>query len=142
MRVAIDTSVLVAAVRSRNGASFALVSAIPSPRFEICLSIGLYAEWQDVLTRPEHLPPGQTADNALAFLRFLASQAWLQDIFFLWRPFLPDPNDDMILELAFAAKCQYIVTHNIRDFRGCEQLGVVAITPRDFWKLINESARP
>jgi hypothetical protein len=92
MRIAIDTSVLVAAARSRRGASFALVSAIPSPKFEICLSIGLYAEWQDVLTRPEHLPPGLTADDALGFLRYLASHAWLQDIFFLWRPFLPDPR--------------------------------------------------
>jgi predicted nucleic acid-binding protein len=58
MRVVFDTSVLVAAARSRRGASFALVSVIPSPHFEICLSIGLYAEWQDALTRPEHLPPG------------------------------------------------------------------------------------
>lgn len=139
MRVVFDTSVLIAAARSRDGASFALVSAIPSPDFEICLSIGLYAEWQDALTRPEHLPPGLTADNALGFLRFLARHAWLQDIFFLWRPFLPDPDDDMILELAFAANCRYIVTHNVADFRGSEQLGIEAMTPRDFLKLIRES---
>ena len=142
MRVVFDTSVLVAAARSRRGASFALISQIPSSDFEICLSVGLYAEWQDVLTRPEHLPPGQTSDNALGFLRYLAAQAWLQDIFFLWRPFLPDPNDDMILELAFAAKCPYIVTHNIRDFRGSEQLGIQAVTPRDFLKMIAEGPRP
>jgi hypothetical protein len=119
-----------------------LVSAIPSPEFQICLSIGLYAEWQDVLTRPEHLPPGQTAADALAFLRYLAGEAWLQDIFFLWRPFLPDPDDDMILELAFAANCRYIVTHNVRDFRGCEELGIEAVTPRDFLKLITEGRKP
>jgi predicted nucleic acid-binding protein len=142
MRVAFDTSVLVAAVRSRRGASFALISAIPSPDFEICLSVGLYAEWQDALTRPEHLPPGQTVDDALGFLRFLAGRAWLQDIFFLWRPFLPDPDDDMILELAFAANCRYIVTHNLRDFRGCDKLGIKAVTPRDFLKIITESRKP
>jgi predicted nucleic acid-binding protein len=139
MRVVFDTSILVAAVRSRRGASFALISAIPSPDFEICLSVGLYAEWQDVLTRPEHLPPGQTADDALAFLRYLAGHAWLQDIFFLWRPFLPDADDDMILELAFAANCRYIVTHNIRDFRGCEKLGVQAVTPHHFLKMVNKT---
>src|SRR5882672_10244718 len=129
MRVVFDTSVLVAAVHSRRGASFALLNSIPSTSFEICLSIGLYTEWQEVLTRPEHLPSGQTAADALAFLRFLASQAWLQDIFFLWRPFLNDPDDDMIVELAFAAQSEYIVTHNVRDFAGCEQLGVEAIVP-------------
>ena len=67
MRVVFDTSVLVAAVRSRRGASFALISSIPSPHFQICLSVGLYAEWQDVLTRPEHLPPGQTAEMRSVF---------------------------------------------------------------------------
>jgi len=142
IRVVFDTSVLVAAARSRNGASFALVSAILSPGFEICLSIGLYAEWQDALTRPEHLPPGQTADSALGFLRFLAGNAWLQDIFFLWRPFLADPGDDMILELAFAASCKYIVTHNVRDFKGCEQLGVEAVTPGEFLRTVATRPRP
>ena len=142
MRVVFDTSVLVAAARSRRGASFALVSAIPSPQFQICLSVGLYAEWQAVLTRPEHLPPGQTAENALGFLRYLVQQAWLQDIFFLWRPFLPDPDDDMILELAFAASCKYIVTHNVRDFKGCEQLGVEVVTPGEFLRTVARRPGP
>jgi len=53
-----DTSVLVAAARSRRGASFSLVSNLPDRRFEIALSVALYTEWQAVLTRPEHLPPG------------------------------------------------------------------------------------
>ena len=142
MRVVFDTSVLVAGARSRDGASFALVSSIPSPRFQICLSVGLYTEWQDVLTRHEHLPPGQTPADALRFLRFLASQARLQDIFFLWRPFLPDPDDDMILELAFAAGCRYIVTHNTKDFRGCQQLGTEVITPRDFLAIVTKISTP
>ncbi len=136
MRVVFDTSVLVAAVRSRKGASFALVSSIPAPEFQICLSVGLYAEWQGVLTRAEHLPTGRTAEEALGFLRYLASQAHLQEIHFLWRPFLPDADDDMILELAFAAGCRHIVTHNSRDFRGAEQLGVTPIAPGDFLNLI------
>lgn len=136
MRVVLDTSVLVAAARSRTGASFAIVSSIPTAAFEIALSVGLYTEWQDVLTRAEHLPPGTTPALAIQFLRYLASQSHLQSIHFLWRPYLPDSDDDMVLELAFAANCRYIVTHNVRDFRGCEQLGVKAITPRDFLKII------
>src|SRR4051812_45536380 len=127
MRVTFDTSVLVAAARSRDGASFAWVGSIPAERFQICLSVGLYAEWQEVLTRAANLPPGRTADDALAFLRFLAGQAWLQEIHYLWRPFLPDPSDDMILELAFAAGSKYIVTHNIGHFSGCEQIGISAV---------------
>lgn len=136
IRVVLDTSVLVAAVRSQRGASFALIKAIPAKVFQICLSVALYLEWQAVLTRDENLPPERTAEEALGFLRYLANQAHLQEIHFSWRPFLTDPADDLLLELAFAANCKYIVTHNLRDFRGSEQLGIIAITPGDFLKLI------
>jgi predicted nucleic acid-binding protein len=132
----LDTSVLVAAARSRLGASFALVSSIPAPEFQPCLSVALYVEWQEVLTRPENLPPDRTAEDALGFVRYLASQSHLQEIHFLWRPFLTDPDDDMVLELAFAASCRHIITHNGKHFRGSEQLGVSALSPREFLNLI------
>ncbi len=140
MRVVFDTSVLVAAARSRNGASFALINSIPAAEFEVCLSVALYLEWQAVLTRTENLPPDRTEKDALGFLRYLAGQAHLQEIHFLWRPFLPDADDDMLLELAFAAGCRYIVTHNVKDFHGSEELGVNAITPGDFLKLIRSQS--
>jgi putative PIN family toxin of toxin-antitoxin system len=136
MRIVLDTSVLVAASRSRNGASFQLVSMLPSPNFEIALTIAVYTEWQAVLTRPEHLPPGATPDMALGFMRYLASVAHLQDVHFLWRPFLRDPNDDMVLECAVASGSEFIVTHNVKDFRRVEQLKVQAITPADFLNLL------
>ncbi len=139
MRVVLDSNVLVAAARSRQGASFALVSSIPAPEFQPCLSVGLYAEWQDVLTRPENLPPGLSPEDALGFVRYLAGQSHLQEIHFLWRPFLVDADDDMVLELAFAAGCRHIITHNVRHYRGSEQLGVAALSPRDFLALIRRT---
>jgi hypothetical protein len=84
----------------------------------------------------ENIVSGATAEDALSFTRYLASQAHHQETYFRWRPFLPDPDDDQVLELAFAAGCRYVVTHNVRDFRGSERLGVTAITPRDFLKLM------
>lgn len=140
IRVVLDTSVIVSAARSRQGASFALVSRIPAADFEVCLSVGLYMEWQAVLTRREHLPPGRTPEDALGFLRYLASQARLQEIHYLWRPCLPDPDDDMLIELAFAAGCRHIVTHNAKDFHGAEQLGIIAMSPRDFLDLIRRKS--
>ena len=136
MKVVLDTSVLVAAARSQRGASFELLSSIPAPAFQPCLSVGLYTEWQEVLTRPEHLPPGQTPQDVLRFLRYLASKSHLQEIHFLWRPFLADADDDLVLELAFAAGCRYLVTHNVKDFGGSGQLGVTTLVPRDFLNLI------
>ncbi|MDP8568043.1 putative toxin-antitoxin system toxin component, PIN family [Methylophilus aquaticus] len=131
MRVVFDTSLLVAAIRSKQGASYALISSLPNPQFEICLSVALYVEWQAVLTRVEHLPPGQQPENALAFLRYLASISHLQDIYYLWRPQLRDPNDDMVLELAVASQAEYIVTHNVRDFQNLK-FDIQAISPGEF----------
>lgn len=135
MRIVLDTCILVAAARSKLGASHALLGKLPNPRFEICLSVSLYAEWQAVMSRPENLPPGQDINASRGFLQYLASIAHLQQIHFLWRPFLPDPEDDMVLELAFAAGCQYIVTYNFRDFKGCGTLGIELISPSNFLKL-------
>jgi putative PIN family toxin of toxin-antitoxin system len=140
MRVVIDTSVLVAAARSRNGASFALVQSVPTRDFEICLSVALFTEWQDVLTRPEHVPPGLSTEDVFAFLEYLASQAHLQDIHFLWRPCLPDPDDDLVLELAFAGGCPYIITHNARHYRGSERFGIAAVSPREFLRFLRQGS--
>ncbi|MBS0506393.1 MAG: putative toxin-antitoxin system toxin component, PIN family [Proteobacteria bacterium] len=139
MRITIDTSVLVAATRSRLGASFQLISMLPHPRFDIALTVALYTEWQAVLTRSEHLPPGSNADEALEFLRYLASIAHLQDVHFLWRPFLRDPDDDMVLEAAVASGSSHIVTHNVKDFRRTRELKVQAITPADFLTLLRSA---
>lgn len=138
MKIVLDTSVLVAALRSRHGASFALVSSLPDPRFQICLSVSVYTEWQAVLSRPEHWPPGATEELVLGFVRYLASIAHLQDIHFLWRPFLRDPDDDMLLECAVSAGCEYIVTHNVKDFRRTAELGVQAVTPAQFLETLKE----
>jgi len=81
-----------------------------------------------------------TPDDALGFVRYLASQSHLQEIHFLWRPVLPDSDDDMVLELAVAAGCQYIITHNVLDYVGADRFGVTAILPRDFLERMR--ARP
>lgn len=109
---------------------------LPTPRFDFALTIALYTEWQAVLTRSEHIPPGVSVDGVLGYLRYLASLAHLQEVHFLWRPFLHDPDDDMVLECAVASGSQYIVTRNVRDFRRVQELKLQAITPADFLTLL------
>ncbi len=99
--------------------------------------MSLFAEYSAVLKRPEHLlerSPAQTD----AFLDFLLSVSQLQDIYYLWRPVLTDPDDDMVLELAVAAGCRYIITHNVADFCGCLQFGIDALTPGAFLRWMGE----
>jgi hypothetical protein len=92
----------------------------------------------DVLTRAENLAPNRTAEDAAGFVRYLANQSHLQEIHFLWRPYLPDSDDDMVLELALAAGCEYIITHNVKDFAGAERVGVYSISPGDFLKIVRK----
>jgi len=138
MRVVLDTCVLVAAARSRHGASHALLSRLPEGRFEPAVSVPVFVEYRALLLRPENLLERAPA-LAEGFLDNLLAMSHLQEIFFLWRPALPDANDDLVLELAVAAECRYIVTHNLRDFRGSEKWGITAVAPSDFLKLIEKA---
>jgi putative PIN family toxin of toxin-antitoxin system len=140
LRVVFDTSLLVAAAHSRQGASYQLLSMLPSRNFELALSVPLYTEWQAVLTREEHMPAGASIEITLGFLRYLASLAHLQDVYFLWRPYLRDPDDDMVLECAVASGSRFIVTHNVKDFRRAENLNVKAITPASFLNILRTQA--
>lgn len=132
MRFVLDTNVLVAALRSPLGASYALVSALPLAGWELALSVPVYLEYQDVLLRPDLVPSAFSRSEIMALCRFLASIARAQDIYFLWPSFLPDPKDDMLLELAVAAGATHIVTHNTRHFHSAESFGVRALAPAAF----------
>jgi predicted nucleic acid-binding protein len=63
---------------------------------------------------------------------YLCATGTHQSIHFLWRPILRDPDDEFVLELAVAAGCQSIVTHNVRDFARAERFGVGVLRPGQF----------
>ena len=67
-----------------------------------------------------------------AFLDFICRQATLLDVFYLWRPFLKDSKDDLVLEAAVAYGANAILTYNIKDFVGSDSFGIRALTPRDY----------
>ena len=139
-QVVLDTNVLVAGLRSRRGASFRLLSQIGvSERFEINLSVPLVLEYEDVLKRKTHaerlhLGP-EDVDDVLDFLCAVGNR-W--QIFFLWRPVLRDPKDDMVLEVGVQAGCSHIVTHNVSDFEESIRFGIRAVPPRQFLAELEE----
>jgi predicted nucleic acid-binding protein len=104
-------------------------------KFEIHLSIPLVLEYQEVLLR-ELSNLYLSATDIDDFIEFHCSVAIKHQIFFLWRPYLPDPKDDMVLELAVTARCDRIITYNRRDFVGVEKFGIRAIPPADFLREI------
>ena len=138
MRIVLDTNVLVSALRSQRGASFQLLQQLGTLLFRPIISPPLCLEYEDVLRRPG-LIPGVTEQDIGDFLDYILSECLECRIHFLWRPHLPDPKDDLILELALAGNAPFIVTHNTRDFRGVESLGIRAVTPDEFLRILSVS---
>ena len=135
MRVVIDTHVLLSSLRSQRGASFRLVQKLGSGHFQPVISPPLCLEYEDVFRRPG-LAPGHSPQDIDDFLDYFLSQCIECQIHFLWRPHLPDPKDDLVLELALAGGAQFIFNHNTRDFRGVDALGIRAVTPDGFLRLL------
>jgi len=130
IRVVLDTNVLVAALMSRDGASFELLRRLgPEAGFRPCLSVPLVLEYEMALKARI----GSKDDRIEPILDYMCAVGEHQEIYFLWRPFLRDPADEMVLEVAVGARAEAIVTHNIRDFRGVqERFGIRIATPGRF----------
>ncbi len=135
--IVIDTNVVIAALRSKKGASFKLLSLVGTKRFKTHDSVALVLEYEDVIQR-YRVELGLSQDDVSDLVDSLCALAKHHNIYFLWRPSLPDANDELILELAVSAQCDYIVTHNLSDFKGVEKFGVKAVTPGAFLRIIGE----
>jgi putative PIN family toxin of toxin-antitoxin system len=128
VHVILDTSVFVSWLRSKHGASFQILKALRVGDLKVSVSVALVLEYESVLLRPG-LIPGFKSEELSRIIDGICLMAQHHRIFFAWRPFLSDPNDDLVLEVAVAASAPYIITHNISDFAGSDSLGVRAITP-------------
>jgi len=136
--IVIDTNVFVSALRSQLGASHRLFMFLETGRFEINLSVPLAIEYEDAGKRLIGQKGGLKAKDIDDILDYVYSIARLRKIHYLWRPFLSDPKDDMVLELAVSAGCKIIVTYNKADFAGVEKFGIRVMTAREFLKEIGE----
>jgi putative PIN family toxin of toxin-antitoxin system len=137
LEAVLDTNVLIAALRSRRGASFELLRLVGDPRWQLHKSTALLLEYEAVARREAQqlwLHPNRIED----VLAFVAASGQEHAISFRWRPFLNDPGDDFILELAVAANARYIVTHNLRNFAGVESFGLEAVAPAQMFLKLQE----
>ena len=125
----IDTSVVVSAFRSSLGASYRLLQTIEDRKWRPVISPTLAFEYEAVLKRGvgQDSLSFQDVDD---FIEYFCSRSKLVQIYFRWRPFLRDPDDDRILEVAVRAQ-SVLVTFNKKDFVGADRLGVKVIGPKD-----------
>lgn len=131
MRLVLDTSVLVSAVRSPAGASAEIVRMGLRRELALLCSVSLAFEYEAVLMRPALLEmtgvDRKHIENALDALLGVVEPV---EIAYQWRPILPDPNDDMVLEVAVNGRANAVVTFNLRDFAIVPaQFGVDVLEP-------------
>lgn len=129
----LDTDVVVAAMRSREGASAELIRRALRGDILIGLSVAMVLEYEAVISRPEHvLASGLDADEMMAVIDALVSVATAIEPHFLWRPQLRDADDEMILEAAVNGGAGAIVTFNRRDFElAARRFGIAVLSPRE-----------
>ena len=129
----LDTNVLFAGLYSDVGASYRLLMRLTRGDFKTCVSVPLLLEYEQVLLGK--LPElEQEQEEIEDILDYICTVSVLQTVFYLWRPFLRDPRDDMVLEVAVASGAEFIVTHNKRHFEDIERFGIKALTPSEFLK--------
>jgi putative PIN family toxin of toxin-antitoxin system len=126
MRVVLDTSVVVAGLRSSSGASSALLNQLADHKFIGAASPALFLEYEEVLKRAEHLLSWAVVEEFLAELAALIEP-------------LPDPDDEMVLEAAINGHAEAIVTHNRRDFAAASiRFGIAVLSPGEFLTLLQQ----
>jgi putative PIN family toxin of toxin-antitoxin system len=133
MRVVLDTAVIVSAVRSRRGASNALLVLVAEQALKPLVTTALFLEYEDVLRRAEQrLATGMSEADVGGFLAAFASAAEAVEVHFQWRPQLSDPADEMVLEAAINGRADALVTHNVADFSvAAARFGLRVLVPAE-----------
>jgi len=129
-KVVLDTNVLYSGLYSSRGASHQILRALDRGKVEIVISTALLFEYEYILKRNK-TELGLSDRDIEKVLDNLCRLGEHQKIYFLWRPYLPDSEDDHILEVTVASGTKTIVTHNVKDFKGSEKFGIRVITPRE-----------
>ena len=142
MKIVIDTNIVLSALFSNRGASNKLlVWLFKNKKKYNVVSNTLVTEFEDVLTREKNLKQYNNLEkeDILAFIDDICLISYHQSIHFLWRPFLTDSNDDMVLEVAVNANVGAIITFNPKDFKGVkESFGIDIFTAKEYLTKIGE----
>jgi putative PIN family toxin of toxin-antitoxin system len=136
-KAVIDTNVFISALKSRKGASYKLLFMADREKFIQVLSTPLVFEYEELAKRKD--TGLQLNDHEIdTIIDALCALSEHCQLYFLWRPFLKDTRDDLVLELAVESQSDYIVTYNLKDFQHIGNFHIKAVTPQGFFQIIGE----
>jgi putative PIN family toxin of toxin-antitoxin system len=136
-QIVVDTNVLISGLKSSLGASYKLLSILNDRRWQINVSTALLFEYEEIL-KDAGKGLGLTLEEVDLAIAAICSIANLHPIFFLWRPMARDADDDFLIDLAFKAQADFIITYNQKDLRPVERFGIRVVTPKQFLQIIGE----
>lgn len=131
IHIVIDTNVIYSGLFSIDGASHILLKGIGIMDFTLHISVPVVFEYEEVLKKNKRLL-GLTDKDIEDFIKYICKVSEKHEIYYLWRPVLKDPKDEVFLELAVTSGCDYIITYNKRDFVQAKQFNVGILTPKEF----------
>jgi putative PIN family toxin of toxin-antitoxin system len=137
-RVVLDTSVVVAGLRTQSGAGNAVLRLVASRQLVLLATPPLFLEYEEVLKRPEQrLAHGFSPEEIDEFLGEMAALIEPVEVHFQWRPQVRDPSDEMVVEAAINGGADALVTYNVRDFALVEQrFGVAILQPAEILRRV------
>ena len=97
------------------------------------LSVAMAFECEASCLRTEHLLAAKATEaDARNMIDSIIDVAEPVEVYHQWRPQLPDPDDDMILEAAVNGRADAIVSFNRKDFGAVpERFGIAVISPAE-----------
>lgn len=128
--IVLDTSVLVAGLLSRRGASSALVEAVFRDELRVAYSPGILREYADVLERPE-FAEAITPNDRIGFMVKLRASGQPVEPAAVPKANWPDMDDLPFVAAALTTESKIIVTLNPRDFAPAIAFGVRVLSPSE-----------
>ena len=129
MKIVVDTNVLVSALIRAEGIPARILDVILSGQVKIAMDHRIYAEYQDVLARPEFDFAPEPVDTLLDFLLQSGERVYTTKTSVA----LPDAPDGKFLEVAIDGSADFLVTGNLKHFPPRQRHGVWVVSPRQWW---------
>ena len=134
MKIVLDTNVLVSGILSPNGPPAAVLRALLTERVTSCFDERIVSEYRDVLTRTKFSFDRDLVEELIGFLEAAGSPTLAAPLAVT----LPDPWDQMFIEVAVSSNADFLVTGNLKHFPDTARAGVKVVSPHAFLDLLLE----